>query len=418
MKLSMKIAFGYIGIGIFVLLCAGAGLYGLGAVQQALDNPDVRVIEAMQQAKWLITGFAAGGLCLAVGAALFLPRLATAPLQKMTELAHLLESGQLPSAQNMTGQDAYSAVVRAANTMADNFRQSLLQASQHAMALDTVAKDLATVSKQIVTRSHVAHDKASITTATVKAMVANMDTVSSAHARATRTDVHAITTMAEQITATINAIAQDTTTAVQEMSGAVQGVATASGHLTELDATVAELSRFPEAILDIATQTQCLALNAALAIARTSETAVPGFSTVASDLEALAAYTQDIMEQIRQQVTDLQRRVANAVEDMQQISDVMHETDVCVSNIATAMETQTAATHTVAQHVTQMATELQETKGIVKQAVAVSQAIATDMAAVDALSAELEATGTQMTSRATTLTKVSKALQEMSSQLS
>jgi len=202
------------------------------------------------------------------------------------------------------------------------------------------------------------------------------------------------------------------------MSGAVQGVATASEHLIELDATVAELSRFPEAIMDIATQTQCLSLNATLAIARTSETTVPGFTTVASDLEELAAHTQDIMEQIRQQVTDLQRRVANAVEDMQQISDVMHETDVSVADIATVIETQTVTTHTVARHVTQMTTELQETKGIVKQAVAVSQTIATDMATVDTLSAELEATGTQMTNRATTLNKVSKALQEMTNKLS
>lgn len=417
MKLSMKIALGYAVIGIFVLLCASAGLYGLQSVSQILGTPDVRVVEAIQQAKWLIISAAAGGLCLAICAAIFLPHLATAPLPKMTELAHMLESGQLPSAQDITGQDAYSAVVRAASTMADNFRQSILQATQHATALETVAKDLATVSKQIVTRSHVAHDKATATTATVKAMIANMDTVS-AHAQATGTDVKAVTTMAEQMTATINAIAQNTTNVVQEMSDAVQGVATASKHLIELDATVAELSRFPEAIMDIATQTQCLALNAALAIARTSETTVPGFTTVASDLEELAAHTQDIMEQIRQQVTDLQRRVANAVEDMQQISDVMHETDVCVANIATAMETHTVTTHTVAQHVTQMATELQETKGIVKQAVAVSQTISTDMATVEALSAELGAVGTQMTNRATTLNKVSKALQEMTHKLS
>lgn len=416
MKLSMKIALGYAVIGIFVLLCAGIGLYGLESVSQVLGTPERRVVEAIQQAKWLIIGAAAGGLCLAIGAAIFLPRLATAPLQKMAALAHMLASGQLPSTQDMTGQDAYSAVARAASTMADNFRQSILLTTQHATALETVAKDLATVSQQIVTRAQVARDKATATTATVKAMIANMDIVS-AHAQATETEVNVGTTMAEQMTATINALVHNTSTVMQEMSGAVQGVATASEHLIELDATVAELSRFPEAIMDIATQTQCLALNAALAIARTSETTMPGFTTIASDLEELAAHTQDIVEQIRQQVTDLQRRVANAVEDMQQISNVMHETDMGVVDIATAMETQTVTTHTVVRHVTQLATELQETRGIVKQAVAVSQTIATDMATVEALSAELETTGTQMTNRATTLNKVSKALQEMTSHL-
>jgi methyl-accepting chemotaxis protein len=416
MKLSMKIVLGYVGVGAFVLLCAGAGLYGLQTVGQALDAPDTRVIEAIKRARLLIAGAGAGGLCLAIMAALYLARSVTTSGQKMAELAHMLTSGKLPATRDVTGQDEYSAVVRAVSTMAENFRQSRHELTNHATALKAVASDLSAVSNQIFTQSNTAHDAATTTTATVKEMIANMDTVV-VHAQDTHTDVNAVATLAEQMTATIEAIAQNTTAALQEVTDAVQGVTTAAGHLSELDITVAELSKLPEAIMDIAAQTQCLALNAALAIARTGGSTAPGFTNVASDLEELARQTQSILEQVRQQITDLQQRVAGAVEDMQQISAVMHEADTCVENIATVIGTQTATTHAVAQHVTRMATELQETKGIVKHSVVVSQAIATDMAAVDALSAELGAAGTQMTTRATTLNNVSRALQEMTSNL-
>jgi len=106
----------------------------------------------------------------------------------------------------------------------------------------------------------------------------------------------------------------------QSMAGSVQSTAT---HIRELGALSAQINSILSVISDIASQTNLLALNAAIEAARAGEQG-RGFAVVADEVRKLAERTAQSTAEISAMVDSIQSGTSRAVEAME---SGMHQVD-------------------------------------------------------------------------------------------
>ncbi|MBL1421515.1 MAG: methyl-accepting chemotaxis protein [Alphaproteobacteria bacterium] len=112
-------------------------------------------------------------------------------------------------------------------------------------------------------------------------------------------------------------------------------------------------------IQDIAEQTNLLALNATIEAARAGEMG-KGFAVVASEVKSLANQTAKATEEISAQVTDIQTSTQDAVQGINQITNIMKEVSDYTSSIGDAVSEQNLATIEISENVAQASSGTQE----------------------------------------------------------
>ena len=111
-----------------------------------------------------------------------------------------------------------------------------------------------------------------------------------------------------------------------------------------------EIGKVIEVIQDIAEQTNLLALNATIEAARAGE-AGKGFAVVATEVKELAKQTATATDDIRTRIEVMQRSTGQAVESIEQISDVVGQVNDLNRMIASAVEEQSKTTQEIVGHV-------------------------------------------------------------------
>ncbi len=168
-----------------------------------------------------------------------------------------------------------------------------------------------------------------------------------------------------------------------------------SMQIHELSKTAQKIGVIVQTIDEIASQTNLLALNAAIEAARAGE-AGKGFAVVADEVRALASRTSKSTQEITTMVTQVQEEANNANVSMSQSVDSMHElaenassieellngiiskvevVNAQIGQIATAAEEQTTATSEISTNMQSItnaaqgfAQEVDHTQGIIQEA--------------------------------------------------
>ena len=181
-----------------------------------------------------------------------------------------------------------------------------------------------------------------------------------ATAEETNNQAGTVASASEQLSASINEIAQQVSRSTTISQSAVTEANRSDKMVQGLAEAAAKIGDVVKLINDIASQTNLLALNATIEAARAGD-AGKGFAVVAAEVKNLANQTAKATEEIAAQIGSIQQATRGAVEAIQGIGKTIGEISEISSAIAAAVEEQGAATREVAQNITGVTTASSET---------------------------------------------------------
>jgi methyl-accepting chemotaxis protein len=178
--------------------------------------------------------------------------------------------------------------------------------------------------------------------------------------------------------ASIREISANSSEAARVASEAVQAAAVTTATIGKLGDSSAEIGNVVKVITAIAEQTNLLALNATIEAARAGEMG-KGFAVVATEVKDLAQETARATGDIAGRVETIQANTVDAVQAIEQITEIISRISDFQTTIASAVEEQTATTSEVTRNVSNAA---MGARNISENVTGVAQAAQTTAAAV------------------------------------
>ena len=161
-----------------------------------------------------------------------------------------------------------------------------------------------------------------------------------------------------EMAASITEISRNASEAASVAGEGVRTVEETVARVEELSASSAQIDEVVKTITSIAEQTNLLALNATIEAARAGESG-KGFAVVAHEVKELARETAEATEDIGRRVAAIQHSTSAVSAAMARVGEVMSSISGYQTNIAGAVEEQTATTEGMQRqmHVTGSAAE-------------------------------------------------------------
>ncbi len=256
----------------------------------------------------MVIGLLIAATLLTIVFAWMLIKSITTPIATALLAAETIAQGNLTKPISIDGSDeAGRLLLLAMKTMQDKLRDTLQGISGSATQLASAAEELNAVTDESARGLVQQNDEIEQAATAVNQMTSAVEEVARNATSTSQASRSAATSAGDG-----RDLVQETVSAIERMSGDVQGTA-------ELIISLANESRDIGKVLDVirglADQTNLLALNAAIEAARAGE-AGRGFAVVADEVRALAHRTQQSTSEIERMISSIQTGTEQAVSSM------------------------------------------------------------------------------------------------------
>lgn len=295
-----------------------------------------------------------------------------------TEVARAIAAGDL--SRPVQGSFGAQSLLAALATMQASLREMIVSIQSGSVLLGEAASGLTGQMGQIDSASHRTSEATTATAAAIEQMSVTIDHISFS-ARETETN----SARSSQLAAEGEQLVSQAAGAIQQVSAQVQD---ASVRIAGLVKRTHEIDGITSAISNIASQTNLLALNAAIEAARAGEQG-RGFAVVADEVRHLAQRTALATQDITRMISSIQVDTGSVVEGMtavtpqvaigvalaEQAAEALREinqgvsvTLVQVREVASSTAEQSQASASVAQNIESIANRVEESAASVRAA--------------------------------------------------
>ncbi|MCP3922899.1 MAG: HAMP domain-containing protein [Desulfobacterales bacterium] len=298
-------------------------------------------------------------------------------LQKVNTATCILGKGDFTVEFGIQGNDELSDIGMRLDEMTSNLKKLFVELLNGTTELHSSSSNLSNTSVSMSENSQRVASTSNTVAAAAEEMSTNMNSVAAAIEEMS-TNIEMVSNSAGSISDKIVEINTKTQNANRTTNDAVDKVENSSRLIDILGKAATEIGNVTETIHDISEQTNLLALNATIEAARAGD-AGKGFAVVASEIKALAMQTSEATSAIQGSINGIQTSAADTVAVMKEITDIINNVNIIVSDISASIEEQSAITVDIAENIEQASTGVHEVTRNVSEGSTVSSSVAKDM---------------------------------------
>ncbi|RMQ40102.1 Chemotaxis transducer [Pseudomonas cichorii] len=329
-----------------------------GTIQTLIESQNEKSIEEASFARQQLLSLLVIALLMGLGVTWLITRQIQQPLNAALAMARRIGEGNLTGLSAPERKDEFGVLLSALEQTGLNLRKLLGQVSQVTGELQSAAEELSAVTEQS------SSDANSQRTDTDQVAVAMNEMVSTVqHVAMSAGEASNAAQFADQKASQGNLVAQQALTQIELLG---QEINSSNQAVSQLSTESERIGGVLTVINGLASQTNLLALNAAIEAARAGE-AGRGFAVVADEVRGLASRTQQSTAEIESLIASLQSSAQQATRRMSASCQMVENTVDLTRNVQTELNDISKSVATIQVMSMQVASASEQQDSVVEE---------------------------------------------------